>query len=143
MLPENNIKLNLKKLRSREALEKELTKLGLSKQGTVPVLKARLQTYIAKKEREYHSTRLSKTTVNFSDAGKSYNFESLTLIDQDFLYGGCSSEKAVMSVELKRDEIGLKGIVDSLCSHKDYWGAVKSLCVSNGEMYVAHLTGID
>ena len=56
LLPENNVKLNLKKLRSREALEKELTKLGLSKQGTVPVLKARLQTYIAKKEREYHST---------------------------------------------------------------------------------------
>ena len=49
LLPENNVKLNLKKLRSREALEKELTKLGLSKQGTVPVLKARLQTYIAKK----------------------------------------------------------------------------------------------
>ena len=46
-----------------------------------------------------------------------------------------------MSVELKRDGIGLKGIVDNLCSYKDYWGAVKSLCVSNGEMYVAHPPG--
>ena len=86
---EGTIGIKVSKLKSKVSTKTALTDIGLSQEGTVKILKERIQTHLDRKKKEYKDSGKKADNVNFDEELK---FD-LTCIQNDELNIVCCNDQ--------------------------------------------------
>ena len=111
----------------------------MSKEDKVDDLKSKFKRYLDGVKTDYQQANVSLETVRL-DKGES-KFESICCKNQ--IYAACSSSSSITSIKITPNGVGLDGELSTVCSYRDDWIKVKSMCTSKQNLFICHNSGID
>ena len=63
--------------------------------------------------------------------------------DRDLFYAAEHIEKSIISFQIEKDGVGLKGVnMQAIVSYRPSWQKVNSMCLNNGNLFLSHARGI-
>ena len=70
-------------------------------------------------------------------------FEAMVVADRDLFYAAEHIEKSIISLQIEKDGVGLKGVnMKAIVSYRPSWQKVNSMCLNNGNLFLSHAHGI-
>ena len=64
--------------------------------------------------------------------------------DRDLFYAAEHIEKSIISLQIEKDGVGLKGVnMQAIVSYRPSWQKVNSMCLNNGNLFLSHAHGRD
>ena len=134
------------RLKTRQMALDNLQQLGIDVTGNVPTLRRHLAQHLEGARKAYLDTEgvfKRPMQLNFWNEQIPKRFESIYFIDLQLMYAACTTGKRIVSVNIQKDGIGLRGNCEALISYGSYWQEVSSLCISRNHLYIAHTSGVE
>ena len=135
--------LKTKSLTSRKLLSDKLEEFKLPTTGLVKILKERLSDYLDTLKAEYARRNLQLDEVNVWGLQKALIVDALYVLDNKMIYASIEFKRSIVTIILEHDGVGICGKEELLLTFLADWVTVNSICVSAGNLFVAHTKGID
>ena len=135
--------LKTKSLTSRKLLSDKLEEFKLPTTGLVKILKERLSNYLDTLKAEYARRNLQLDEVNVWGLQKALIVDALYVLDNKMIYASIEFKRSIVTIILEHDGVGICGKEELLLTFLADWVTVNSICVSAGNLFVAHTKGID
>ena len=140
---EGTINMISKEKKRKHDLVNLARKLKVSPVGTVAEISSRLKKYIESVKNQYQGKSARSDEINFWDKEIQPSFEAMVCVASDLIYAAEVTNKSIVSIEVERDGVGLKGNnLQRIFSYGNTWGKVYSMCLSNRSLFVSHVQGI-
>ena len=140
---EGTINMISKEKKRKDDLVNLARKLKVSPVGTVAEISSRLKKYFESVKNQYQGKSARSDEINFWDKEIQPSFEAMVCVASDLIYAAEVTNKSIVSIEVERDGVGLKGNnLQRIVSYGNTWGKVYSMCLSNRNLFVSHVQGI-
>lgn len=142
-LTKGTVMLEPDRLKTRQMVLDNLQQLGIDANGNVPTLRKHLAQHLEGVRKAYLDKGFSSDQLNFWNEQIPKRFESIHVIDLQLMYAACTTEKRIVSVNIQKDGIGLRGDYEALINYGSDWQEVSSLCINRNQLYIAHTSGVE
>ena len=140
---EGTINMISKEKKRKDDLVNLARKLNVSPVGTVAEISSRLKKYFESVKKQYQGKSARSDEINFWDKEIQPSFEAMVCVANDLIYAAEVTNKSIVSIEVERDGVGLKGNnLQRIVSYGNTWGKVYSMCLSNRNLFVLQVQGI-
>ena len=134
---------DFKEKKRKDDLVNLARKLKVSPVGTVAEISSRLNKYFESVKNQYRGKSARSDEINFWDKEIQPNFEAMVCVASDLIYAAEVTNKSIVSIEVERDGVGLKGNnLQRIVSYGNTRGKVYSMCLSNRNLFVSQVQGI-
>ena len=140
---EGSIYMIVKEKKKKDDLVNLATKLNVSPIGTVAEITARLKQYSVTVKHQYLTHDVRNDEIHLWDRETQPSFEAMVCADCDLIYAAEVIEKSIISLQIEKDGVGLKGTnLREIIPYGTTWRKVNSMCLSNGNLFISHAQGI-
>ena len=125
------------RLKTRQMALDNLQQLGIDVTGNAPTLRKHLAQHLEGARKAYLDTEgvfKRPMQLNFWNEQIPRRFESIYFIDLQLMYAACTTGKRIVSVNIQKDGIGLRGNYEALISYGSKWQEVSSLCINRNHL---------
>ena len=131
------------KKKTKDDLVELAMKLSVCNSGTVAEIKSRLKRYSETVNDQYLVHDVRKDEVHFWDRETQPSFEAMVCADGYFIYAAEVIEKSIVSLQIQKDGVGLKGTnLQVIFPYETTWRKVNSMSITNGNLFISHCQGI-
>ena len=131
------------KQKKKEDLVKLAERFHVPSTGTMAEITQRLQTYSQTLSAKYHRSNVKTDEVHFWDCEKQPSFEALACADSELFYAAECSQKTIVSFQVEKDGVGLKGInLQMNTQYNPEWRKINSMCLCDSNIFASHCQGI-
>ena len=124
-------------------LRKLATEFNLSPAGTAAEITSRLKKYSESVKQKYLTRAVPNDEIFFWERETQPSFEAMVVADRDLFYAAEPIEKSIISFQIEKDGVGLKGVnMQAIISYRPSWQKVNSMCLNNGNLFLSHAHGI-
>ena len=111
--------------------------------GTVAEMRDRLLTYVWTLMAKYSENRVNTGAIHFWDRESQPSFDAMLCITSELLYAADNTKKAMVSFQVEKDGVGLKGVNEQvIVQYKPDWNRVNSMCLCDRSIFISNCQGI-
>ena len=121
----------------------KLHELDIEADGNVPALRKHIAQHLDSLQNFCKNKEFESNQIYLWKERDPKKFESIHVIDLKLIYAACTTDRHIASIITKRDGIGIRRNYKPLNKYGSDWNEVSSMCTTNGQLYVAHGSGVD
>ena len=118
-------------------------KLQVQSTGTVAEITSRIQAYSNSQTKKDSQNNVKGDQIHFWDCEEQPSFEAMVCADNELMYGAECSKKTLMSFQVEKDGVGLKGTNQQvIVQYSPGWRKINNMCLCGSSIFISQCQGV-